>query len=361
MSRQSIRLLRFVESLAGQAVYVGVDVHKRSYSVALFSAEDGQIETYSCPACVEAFVNQLSDLGCPIAGVVYESGPTGFSLARALEARGFAVTVAAASRVPRGSAAQAKTDRLDASMLATYLARGLLKSIAIPTIEEEGYRSLVRRRRRLAELRGKIKQRIKGFLLSTGVEEPDCLKRWTKESVSELLELSLSEHHHQTLDSMVRELEFVIKEGEILRKQIAVATRKMHHDRYKRLVSVAGVGEVAASTFLSEVFRPERFNRPEEVTSFLGLAPVTSRSGQGPARAKLRPVGQRRLRSTLVEAAWQWTWRDTQAKELFNRHLAKSGVGQKAICVVARHLAIKLWRLAVDQQPATAGGCCEPV
>lgn len=59
MSRQSIRLLRFVESLAGQAVYVGVDVHKRSYWVALFSAEDGQIETYSCPACVESFVNQL--------------------------------------------------------------------------------------------------------------------------------------------------------------------------------------------------------------------------------------------------------------------------------------------------------------
>lgn len=246
-------------------------------------------------------------------------------------------------------------------MLATYLARGLLRAIAIPTIEEEGYRSLVRRRRRLAELGGKIKQRIKGFLLATGVEEPDCLKGWSQQSALELLEPPLPEHHHQALASMVRELEFVIKEVSILRRQIGAATAKVHRDRYKRLVSVAGVGEVAASTFLSEVFNPERFNRPEEVTSFLGLAPVTSRSGQGPSRAKLRPVGQRRLRATLIEAAWQWTWRDTQAKELFNRHLAKSGIGQKAICVVARHLAIKLWRLAVDQQPATAGGCCEPV
>ena len=54
MSGQSIRLLRCVGSLAGRAGYVGVDVHKISYWVALFSAEDGRIETYGCPACVES-------------------------------------------------------------------------------------------------------------------------------------------------------------------------------------------------------------------------------------------------------------------------------------------------------------------
>ncbi|MEP1611990.1 MAG: IS110 family transposase [Roseobacter sp.] len=72
----------------------------------------------------------------------------------------------------------------------------------------------------------------------------------------------------------------------------------------------------AASNFLAEPFSPERFNKPEEVTSYLGLAPVVSQSGGSAARARIRPVGQKRLRGILVEAGWQWTWRDPEAKEL---------------------------------------------
>lgn len=121
------------------------------------------------------------------------------------------------------------------------------------------------------------------------------------------------------------------------------------------------MGETAASNFLAELFSPERFNRPEEVTSYLGLAPVVSQSGGSVGRARIRPVGQKRLRGILVEAAWQWTWRDPEAKELYNRHFAKHGIGQKAIVAVARKLAIKLWRLAVDPPPSSMGGAARGV
>ncbi|WP_291726600.1 IS110 family transposase [Leisingera sp. F5] len=116
------------------------------------------------------------------------------------------------------------------------------------------------------------------------------------------------------------------------------------------------MGETAAAHFLAELFSPERVNRPEEVTSYLGLAPVVSQSGSSPVRAKLRPVGQKRLRGILVEAAWQWTWRDPEAKSICNHHFAKHGIGQKAIAAVARKLAIKLWRMTVEIPPLPAGG-----
>ena len=119
---------------------------------------------------------------------------------------------------------------------------------------------------------------------------------------------------------------------------------------------VEGVGEVLATTFLAEIFAPERFNRAEEVSSYLGLAPVVRRSGSGPVRARLRSVGQQRLRSILVEGAWQWRRHDKEAAALYNRHLARSGVAQKAICAVARKLAIKLWRLTVETSPAPMEG-----
>ena len=356
MSRKSERIGRFVASVGEEPVFVGVDVHKRTYSVALFCATDGQVETWSCPADVAGLVEQLRGLGCQIEHAVYETGPTGFSLCRALREAGFNASVVAASRIPRGVAASAKSDRIDATKLATYLARGLLRSVAIPTIEEEGYRALVRRRKRVGEARAKVKQKIKGLLLAMGVAEPPSLKKWAKTAAVDLAALDLDPGHGSALVSLIREYRFLHEEHCRLRREVRKATKRLHPERYARLTRVGGVGEVVATTFLAEIFAPERFNRAEELTSYLGLAPVVRRSGDGPARARLRPVGQKRLRAILVEGAWQWTWRDEEAKELYNRHLARCGVPQKAICVVARKLAIKLWRLAVETPRAPMEG-----
>ena len=88
MSRKSERIGRFAASVGEEPVFVGVDVHKRSYSVALFCATDGQVETWNCPADESGLAEQLRGLGCYIEHVAYESGPTGFSLCRTLREAG---------------------------------------------------------------------------------------------------------------------------------------------------------------------------------------------------------------------------------------------------------------------------------
>ncbi|MCL6282192.1 transposase [Ruegeria sp. 2012CJ41-6] len=223
-----------------------------------------------------------------------------------------------------------------------------VRPIAIPTVEQEGYRALVRRRKRIAESRGKIKQKIKNFLPTSGIEEPASLQKWPLAASIDLSELPIPPEHCMTLASMVREYLFLLAEDKMLRAKIRTATMRMHPDRFRRLTSIIGVGETAAAHFLAELFSPERFNRSEDVTSYPGLAPVVSQSGDSPARAKLRPVGQKRLRGILVEAAWQWPWRDPEAKVICSHHFAKHGIGQKALVAVARKLAIKLWRMTVD-------------
>lgn len=80
MVKKATRLSRFVKAVEDQPVIVGLDVHKKTYSVALFSKEDGQVESYTCPAGEAALAAQLSDLGCRIEHIVYETGPTGLPL-----------------------------------------------------------------------------------------------------------------------------------------------------------------------------------------------------------------------------------------------------------------------------------------
>ena len=65
----------------GEAVHVGVDVHKASYSVALFSDRRGLIATWVQPARAEVLLERLRPIREGIAQVVYEAGPTSSALA----------------------------------------------------------------------------------------------------------------------------------------------------------------------------------------------------------------------------------------------------------------------------------------
>lgn len=140
----------FVESFSEQTVYIGVDVHKKSYHIAMIR-DDGTSAHSVCPANPAEILRVIERLNAPLGAVAYEAGPTGFGLARCIEAAGHPVIVVAPSRVPRPVAAGAKTDRLDCLKLAEYASMGLLRPIAVPTEEEEANRSLGRRRSQLAD------------------------------------------------------------------------------------------------------------------------------------------------------------------------------------------------------------------
>ncbi len=105
-----------------------------------------------------------------------------------------------------------------------------------------------------------------------------------------------------------------------------------------------------ATGFRLELFGPERFHRAEEVTRNLGPAPMVRHSGEKAPPGRLRPVGQTRLGSLLIEAAWIWRQYDPYARNLYNHFLSRMGIAQKAIAAVARKLAVILWRLYVERR-----------
>ena len=69
-----------------EVIHVGVDVHKATYHVALLSDRRGLVATWVQPARPELLAERLAPLREQVAQVVYEAGPTGFSLVRRLRA-----------------------------------------------------------------------------------------------------------------------------------------------------------------------------------------------------------------------------------------------------------------------------------
>jgi transposase len=306
--------------------------------------------TQVCPADPQGLVEQLQRLSIRVSAVAYEAGPTGFGLARALRAAGIEVLMAAPNRIPRAVTPGAKTDRLDCQRLAEYTAKGLIRSIAVPTPEQEAQRSLQRRRHDIVDSVRRCKQRIKGFLLFLGLPEPKEVEHWQRGAAEAVLALPMEPHARLTLESHLRELTFYRDELSKVEEQLRQMARQ-NSLVLACLQSVPGVGEVVARTFLLELFGPERFHRAEEVSSYLGLAPMVRHSGEKAPPGRLRPAGQTRLRSLLIEAAWTWRLRDPYARDLYNRFLGRMGIPQKAITAVARKLAVILWRLYLERRP----------
>jgi len=104
----------------------------------------------------------------PVA-VTYEAGPTGFGLARFLTGSGIACTVAAPSKLQRPSGDRVKTDVRDARHLARLLHLGEIVAVAVPGVEQEAARDLVRAR---DDVRGDLmaaRHRLSKLLLRHGI------------------------------------------------------------------------------------------------------------------------------------------------------------------------------------------------
>lgn len=207
------------ESKKGAEIYVGVDVHKAKYAVGILS-ENGVKHYFTTSSDNQGLLKQFKDRGVEISILAYEAGLSGFGLWRACESAGVKAMVVAACRMPRPVTKSAKTDKVDCLKLAEYLAKGLLKPIAVPSEEQEAIRSEVRRRNQLTSEMAELKTRIKSFLTVHGLEEPAGLKTWSQGGCDALKAMQLHPALRNTLDSLLRQLEFFQQELSLLEKAI---------------------------------------------------------------------------------------------------------------------------------------------
>src|SRR4051812_15422652 len=125
--------------------WAGLDVHATKVLAATVDSESGELVVRRLPGQTAELVDFCQSLPGPTR-VAYEAGPTGFGLARALEAAGVSCVVAAPGKIERPSSDRVKTDRRDAERLVRLLMIGGVHAVRVPSVEEEALRDLVRAR-----------------------------------------------------------------------------------------------------------------------------------------------------------------------------------------------------------------------
>ena len=161
-------------------IYVGIDVHKRTWHVSIVTNESEELFSSGIPAKWDNLSRLLSRYTSNTIHVVYEAGYFGYWLHDLLIEHGYHCIVTPPSLIPQEYGNRVKTDRRDSRKLAYLLAKGLLKRIYVPSEEERSHRQVLRRRRQLIGDRIRTQNRIKAELMFYGISLSSIRGNWSK-------------------------------------------------------------------------------------------------------------------------------------------------------------------------------------
>ena len=243
-------------------------------------------------------------MGPPVT-VVYESGPTGFVLARYLRAAGIRCVVAASSRLLRAPGDRVKTDRRDARVLAEMLAVGSVTEVRIPDADEEALRDLSRLRSGTATDLAHARQHVNAILLRHGIRYPKET-RWTKEHRLWLHRQRFEEAALQfTFEAGLEQAELLAGHLKRIDKQVAATAAACRYGSViDALMCLRGISITTGFGLAVEIGDWTRFTG-SSIGSYLGLVPREESSGPSRHQGPITKAGNTYARKLLIEAAWQ--------------------------------------------------------
>jgi transposase len=109
--------------------------------------------------------------------------------------------------------------------------------------------------------------------------------------------------------------------------------------------SLPGIAEVGGPVVQAVIGRAGRFANASQVKSFTGLAPRASETGETDRKSQpMSKAGSSLLRSQLLRSADVARTIDPQLAQIYHRQMVERGANHlKALCVVAAHLAERVW------------------
>jgi transposase len=343
------------------AVFVGLDVHKDSISIAV--AQHGREPARQLVKIPNDFVKllkRLDRLGARDSiSCCYEAGPTGYGLHRNLEAAGIHSAVIAPTLIPVKSGDRVKTDMRDAVKLAQFHRSGDLTPVWVPDQHIEALRDLVRAREAAKADERAARHRLGKFLLRHD-RRYSGKTAWTG--------MHLEWIRGQKFDQVAQG--HVLRESLDAVEEIGARIERLdqHIDDEGRastlwplihsLQALKGVRTLTATGIAVELGDLRRFENPRKVMSYLGLVVSEHSTGNARRRGGITKTGNGHVRRLLVESAWSYRHPPRRSRELMKRSEGVApdivSIGWKAQNRLNRRFRILIGRGKTRQIAVTA-------
>ncbi|APO87480.1 MULTISPECIES: IS110 family transposase [Marivivens] len=328
--------------------FVGLDVSLRSCALCILDGRGKVCMERELPCEVDEIVNCLNAFGHPIVRIGFEAGALSQYLFFGLKDKGFEIVCMEARQVSAAlSAMRNKTDKTDAKGIAQILRTGWFSPVHMKSREAHGLRALLSTRKALLKKTMDLANEVRGLLKIFGVRLPRTVK-------------------HGSFDDLVRpmiEMDEVLAHAVIplldaravLFQHYLELDRRVKHAASQdevcmRMMTVPGVGPIAALTFKAAVDDPNRFKRSRTVAAHFGLTPRRYQSGEHDNPGRISKAGDQNVRATLYAAANALLMRTMAGSQIksWGMRLMRTKGRRRAVVAVARKLAVLLHRMWID-------------
>jgi len=293
------------------ALAAGVDVG-RDYLDVAFAPQGRAFRAPNTPGGVETIVARLRRAG--VRKVVMESiGSFGARLVRALAGAGFEVGVVDPRRIKALRLAEgkrAKTDRLDAELIARFALAMQDAARPVPSAQAFQIRALSTRRRQLVELAAMEKTRLK-----------------------QTLDPQITDSCRLIISALAQERARIEAELDTL-----LAAEPANPRRRQLLQTIPGVGPAVSATLLADLPELGSLDR-RAIASLAGLAPHPSDSGTRSGHAHIQG-GRPCVRTALYIAAVSAARSDNGFKAEYRALRAAGKPAKVALIAIARKLIV---------------------
>lgn len=368
-------------------IYIALELSRNQWKIGFSDGKRNRYKTIKGPKLIEGFREELARTcakwglqapGTPpepeqealIIHSIYEAGLDCFWIHRFLQSEGITNLVVdpASIEVPR-KARRNKTDRQDAESLLRLLQRydsgetKALSVVRVPSEEAEDERRLQREIKTIQNEVTRSKNRLHGLLAQVGLRPSsypnlprhlEQMRQWNGHPIPPRL-LGQIQREWERMELANRQLKELEKER---RRAMANPQSASEHMRAK-LGGLCGVGDVTATTLSLEFFAWRDFQNVRQVGACAGLTGTAYQSGDSCREQGISKAGNPRVRTVMVEVAWQWLKNqpNSELSRWYNRRYAGGGSRQRRIGIVAlaRKLLVAFWKyLTWDELPAGA-------
>ena len=251
---------------------------------------------------------------------------------------GYTVKLANAKKT-HDIAANKKTDKVDARILADLLRTQYLPEVWIPTDEIIELREITRHKSRLTRTRVQIQNKIKSTLLMKGISYKK--KIWNESCLQQL----------ETLDPQLKSFIHLYRVYKDEEKQVKRRIENMARNKNSPslLITLRGVGPLSALIIYAEIGDIHRFTSPKALVSYAGLCPGIYQSGDT-MKTKKNTMVNKWLKWILYECSGKAIRLDPRFTKYFNKMNAKKSY-QVARRATARKMLSIIWYMLMKREP----------
>lgn len=319
-------------------LYIGLDVHK-NFIVGCAKNKEGKIiferKFKSEPNDMDKFLMDV-----PLeTQIAIESSSCWQYVYDYLSDKGFDLALSNPTKTRLIGESKKKTDWEDARKLADLLRMNMLPLCYAAPADVRIKRQITRHRHSLVSMKTQLKNQIHAILRRHGIKN-EILDYFTQQGIEYLQSLDLPMCDRFELDNFIGLLRHHNTRIEECNKRIEEIARD---DPYSRILCThPGIGYYSAITIIGEIGDIRRFHSAKQLTSFAGLNPSVSQSGDHCYLGRISKQGNKNLRWILIECSNITIGYDKELKSYYMKK--KLGKGHnKAIVAVARKLLVRIY------------------